>query len=128
MASASEIQKEKIKNGEITSFFDCLADILLKYSGGELVKSELFSKYFSSYMLCRYLSMRTTLLPYAEFLNFYQTSLTPEQLYKLAYSFVPKQKSGYIKYIKKLKKENEEAAENNINRCNNNMKLALFDI
>jgi hypothetical protein len=124
--TASELQKNKIRNGEITSFFDCLTDILLKYSGGELIHSADFKKHFSSFMLCRYLSMKESLIEYAEYLNLLQTTLTAEQMYLLAYKLIPKQKTSFIKYLKKPKKE-EEIEETFISEnINNNMKL--FDL
>jgi hypothetical protein len=124
--NAQEIQKNKIKNNEITSFFDCLADILLKYSGGALIHAEDFRKYFSPYMLCRYISMKEQLIPYAEYLNFFQTTLTYEEFYLLAYKLIPKQTSGYIKYIKKAKQSKEEKDEDKIN--SNNIDNILFNL
>lgn len=67
--NGQEFLKNKICTGEIETFFDCLADILLKYSNGELIKSEKFKKLFSPYMLCRYLSMKESLIEYAEYFN-----------------------------------------------------------
>jgi hypothetical protein len=124
--TASELLKNKIQSGDISSFFDCLSDILLKYSGGELRKSPEFKKHFSSYMLCRYLSMKESLLPYAEYLNNLQTILSSEQMYILAYNLIPKQKTGFIKYIKKNKKEDEKTDIFFNENINNNMKL--FDL
>ena len=86
------------------NIFDILGDILLK-KGGRLDEDPEFRKIFSGFMLCRYLSMRECLLKYAELLNRYQTSLEPEQLYRMAYNIVPKQKSAFIKYLKKAKKK-----------------------
>jgi hypothetical protein len=58
--------------------------------------------------------MSPNLLCIAEYLNKMQLVLSNEQFYHLAYELVPKQKSGYIKYIKKPKKEknNEKIKEN----------------
>ena len=86
------------------NFFDILSDILLKKSGGTLWKEENFKKLMSSYMLVRYLSMRSNLLIYAQILNKYQCTLTPKEMYLWAYNNIPKQKSGFIKYISKKKK------------------------
>ena len=83
--TASEILKLKIQNGEISSFFDCLTDILLKYSNEKILENQDFKKYFNSYMICRYISMKESLITYAENLNIVQNILTPEQFYKLAY-------------------------------------------
>lgn len=88
-----QLIKNRIQSGDIVNFFDCLTDILLKYSNGELIKSKDFKKHFSSYMLCRYISMKEDLIDYAEYLNLLQTKLTPEQLYILAYKLIPKQKT-----------------------------------
>lgn len=121
-----QLVKNRIQSGDIINFFDCLTDILLKYSGGELVKSKEFRKCFSSYMLCRYISMKESLIKYAEYLNIMQTKLTAEQLYILAYKLIPKQTSGYIKYIKSNKKE-EKNIEEKINN-NNDINTILFDI
>lgn len=92
-STASEMLKLRIQNGEINSFFDILTDILLKYSNGMLYKHPNFKKYFSSYMICRYLSMKESLITYAEYLDLIQNVLSSEQLYQLAYKLIPKQKS-----------------------------------
>lgn len=77
-------------------------------------------------MLCRYISMKESLIKYAEYLNIMQTKLTTEQLYILAYKIIPKQTSGYIRYIKSNKKE-QKTEEEKINN-NNNINSILFDI
>lgn len=124
--TASEILKLKIQNGEISSFFDCLTDILLKYSNEKILENQDFKKYFNSYMICRYISMKESLITYAENLNIVQNILTPEQFYKLAYKLIPKQRSGYIKYIKKNKKENESENREEIN--SSNVDSLLFEL
>jgi hypothetical protein len=124
--SAQELQKQKIQAGEISSFFDCLSDILLKFSGGNLVNAENFNKCFSPYMLCRYISMRPSLINYAEYLNNMQTVLTYKEFYLLAYHIIPKQKTGFIKYIKKAKSETEKNLDE-IN-SNNSISSILFDL
>ena len=127
MSTASEILKIKIQNGEITSFFDCLTDILLKYSNGNLTEARDFKKYFNSYMLCRYISMKPSLIVYAEYLNLIQNVLTSEQFYKLAYKLIPKQKNGYIKYIKKINKKTKmNLTDEEIN--SNNISSLLFEL
>lgn len=85
-------------------FFKVLGDILTKQSGGTLHEEPGFKSSMSSYMLARYLSMRDDLLIYARIINQYQMTLTDEQIYKWAYKNVPKQKTPYIKYLKKAKK------------------------
>ena len=124
--TAHELQKNKIQSGEISNFFDCLYDILMKCSGGNLIYTDLGKKYFSPFMLCRYISMKENLIAYAEYLNLMQTRLTPEQLYQLSYNLIPKQKSVYIKYLKKPGKKSEENSEEIIN--SNNMNSTIFDI
>lgn len=88
----------------MNSFFDILKDILLKESGGTLTEEPDFNKHMSSYMLVRYLSMRDSLLPYAQILNKFQCVLSQDRIYLWAYKNIPKQKSGFIKYISKKKK------------------------
>lgn len=100
-----DLLKLKFENKEISSFYDCLSDILLKISGGNLYKYPEFKKHFSNFMLCRYLSMHPTLISFAEYLNKIQLKLSQEQFYKLAYFIIPKQKNGYIRYIKKVSKD-----------------------
>jgi hypothetical protein len=126
--AAIDIQKERIKNGDIDSFFDCLADILLKFSGGTLHQTcQNFNKYFSPYMICRYISMKPQLIEFAEVLNQLQTVLSFEDFYKVAYSIIPQQRSGYIKYIKKLKAKEAVNNEEIINN-DNTIKSTLFDL
>lgn len=90
------------------NFFDVLQDILLKKSGGNLIESPIFKKSMSPFMLCRYLSMREDLMGYSVLLQRYLGVLTAEQVYRWAYDHVPKQKSGFIKYISKPKKEKKK--------------------
>jgi hypothetical protein len=76
--TAKELQENKIKSGEISNFFDCLYDILMKCSGGNLIYTDLGKKYFSAYMLCRYISMKPALINYAEYFNTLQTICSSE--------------------------------------------------
>lgn len=99
-----KLKQYKIEHLEIDNFFDCMSDILLKLTNGKLYKSNDFDKHFSPFMVCRYLSMSKRLLPYAEYLNTVQTILDKKCFYQLAYSLIPKQKSSFIRYIKKPKK------------------------
>ncbi len=98
------LKQYKIEHLEIDNFFDCMSDLLLKLSNGKLYKSNDFDKHFSPYMVCRYLSMNKNLLPYAEYLNTVQMILDKKCFYQLAYSLIPKQKTSFIRYIKKPKK------------------------
>ena len=86
------------------NFFDILGDILTKKSGGKLYEEPEFNKFMSNFMLVRYLSMRPALLPYAQILNKFQCTLSSTDIYRWAYNNIPKQSSGYIKYISKKKK------------------------
>lgn len=85
------------------NLFTILKDILVK-QGGELHKSEEFNKAFSPYMLVRYLSMKPELLPYSIAISrFMKVGLTNKTIYKWCYKNIPKQRSSYIKYMKKKK-------------------------
>ena len=86
--------------------YDFVSDILTKKSGGTLYKDPRF-KSFNSYMLCRYLSMKPHLIPFAEALLKYQSVLTDEQVYRWAYSVIPKQRSGFVTYMKPRKSKNK---------------------
>lgn len=119
--------KVKIQTGQIDNFFDILSDILLKISGGILYKNSKFNKVFSAYMLCRYISMKKELLEYAMILNQLQTIVSPERLYQIAYKIIPKQKYGYIPYIKK-NKEKIKKKEEEINIKDNQVKMSIFDL
>ncbi len=114
MDNRQQLKLYKIEHLEIDSFFDCMSDLLLKLTDGKLNKSIDFEKYFSPYMVCRYLSMNIKLLPYAEYLNTVQTTLTKNEFYSLAYYLIPKQKSAFIRYIKKNKKNKEETIKEEI--------------
>ena len=95
--------------------FCIMINILAKCSDN-LYEAEDFYKYFSPYVLCKYLSMREDLMPYGEYLStvFSTAKLTNLQFYKLAYQLIPKKKFLFIKYLKSQK---EEKIENN--RINN---------
>jgi hypothetical protein len=94
------------------NFFNILNDILTK-KNGNLHKEADFKKHASNYMLVRYLSMKDSLLPYAQILNKYQSVLNAEQMYLWAFKNIPRQNSGYIKYMskKKKKKKTEKKSE-----------------
>jgi hypothetical protein len=57
----------------------------------------------------------------------YSGILSAEQIYILAYNLIPKQKSGYIKYLKKQNKT-QEKNEENINSNNDELNINLFEI
>lgn len=79
-------------------------------------------------MLCRYLSMKESLIEYAEYFNILQGTLTNEQMYILAYKLIPKQSSGYIKYLKKNKQNDKEIIDENINSNNEEITINLFNL
>ena len=106
--NAKQLKLYKIEHLEIDSFFDCMSDLLLKLTNCKLYMSNDFDKYFSPYMVCRYLSMNKSLLSYAEYLNSVQTIIDKKRFYILAYSLIPKQKSSFIRYIKKPKKQTDD--------------------
>ncbi len=120
----NEELKLKFETQQIDSFFDCLADILLKMSNNTLHTFPDFKKHFSKVMICRYLSMKSDLLCYAEYLNKVQMVLSNEEFYHLAYAIIPKQNSAFIKYIKKKKKEKIEKEKIDISYTT----ISLFDI
>jgi len=90
------------------NFYEIMSDILMKKSGGNMWEDVNFRSSFSSFMLARYLSMREELMPYAQMINKFQSTLEPEQVYKWAYAAIPKQRNGFIKYIAKKKKTKED--------------------
>lgn len=89
--------------------YDIIDDILLKKSGGVLHTTEEFNKSMSVYMVCRYLSMKSTTIVYATLLNKYQSTLTPSQVYTWLYDIIPKQHSGFIPYLKRQAKPKPKA-------------------
>lgn len=101
-------QKDLKTSNEIEdpkNFFDILSDVLLKKSKKRLTETQTFKKHMSSFMLCRYLSMRDELLPYIAIMQKNVNVLSSEQFYKWCYDVIPKQKNGFIKYMSKPKKE-----------------------
>lgn len=120
--------KLKFESKEIESFFDCLSDILLKVSGGNLYTYNGFKKYFSKVMVCRYLSMKSSLIDYAEYLNKVQYNLSNEQFYILVYNLIPQQKTGYIKYIKKVKQKDIITSNKLKEDDKSSSTLSIFDL
>ena len=121
--------KMKLESNEFSAMFELVIDICMKYSG-QLYLSENFEKLFSPYILCRYISMRHSLIGYANILNQINSTskLTKKQVYIFAYNLIPKQSNSFIKYIKK--KEKKEKAPSIINNKNdaNDTKMNLFDL
>lgn len=121
--------KNKLESNEFSAMFELVIDICMKYSG-KLYLSENFEKIFSPYILCRYISMRSSLIEYANILNQINSTakLTKKQFYIFAYNLIPKQSNSFIKYIKK--KEKKEKSLSIINNKNdaNDTKMNLFDL
>lgn len=121
--------KVKITDGEISYMYEIVTDICMKYSGGIVCNFEDFEKVFSKYLLCRYISMKPAFIEYANYLNLIdsQDLLTNKQFYKLAYSLIPKQNNGFIRYLKKLGKKEAKDTELKINNLNSDTNQ-LYDI
>lgn len=133
MSYISEL-KTRIEVDNIKGFSDIYADILLKISGGTLYKSNMF-KSFMPYIFCRFLSMRPDLRTYAEMFNYLQTTLTPKQIYIMAYKYIPKQTNPYTAYIKKKKDEAKQEDIDNLDAKKTNqiinrdkVKLSIFEL
>ena len=134
MSYISEL-KTRIEVDNLKGFSDIYADILLKISGGTLWKSNQFNK-FMPYIFCRFLSMRPELRVYGEMFDYLQNTLTPKQMYLMAYKYIPQQKNPFTAYIKKKKKEEasdediEELAKNKSSqRINiNKTSLSIFEL
>lgn len=102
----------KLKNNDFDYMWELVTDILIKVSG-KLYLSNNFEKMFSPYILCRYISMKPSLIEYAMFLNNINSNsrLSKKQFYELAYELIPKQPNSFIKYIKKKERVKEEKPE-----------------
>jgi hypothetical protein len=118
----------KLKSNEFSAMWEVMLDILLKVSGKLHMNQEGFKKVFSPYLLCRFLSMREDLMCYADILSTISSNskLTNEQIYKLAYKLIPRQRNCFIKYIKKMKKEKADVTNEEINTIKE--KSSLFDL
>ena len=118
MTKADEL-KLRLESNEIIAMYEIVINILLKYSD-TLYLADNFNSLFTPYILCRYLSMKTSLMPYAEYLNTINSTskLSNVEFYKLAYALIPKQKNSFIKYIKKIEKKNSKDKDNIINNKN----------
>lgn len=92
------------------TIFDILKDVLTTKKGN-LHESPDFSKVYSNYMLARYLSMRSELIQYGQWLNQYGTVMSSENCYKFLVKMVPKSKVPYIQYLKSKKEVKEKEAE-----------------
>lgn len=110
--------------------FNIIINILTKCSDN-LYNADRFKESFSPFLLCRYLSMRSDLFPYAEYLlTVYSTSkLSNINFYKLAYRLIPKQNNTFIRYIKKQKSEKSLDDKEIINNNNNdNIRSNLMEL
>ena len=86
------------------TIFDILKDVLVTKSG-KLHEQSDFKKSWSSFMVVRYLSMDHKFIEYADIANKLQLTLSSKQMYLLLTKIIPKQRSSFIKYISKPKKE-----------------------
>lgn len=108
--------------------FEIIINILGKYSD-TLYKADKFNEKFSPFILCRYLSMRDDLFPYAEYCStvFSTSKLSNIELYKLIYGLIPKQKNMFIRYLKKNKSEKDLNKKEIINN-NNDIRSNLMEL
>ena len=122
--------KLKLESHEFSAMYELVADILQKVSGGNLHECDAFQKVCSPYLLCRYISMREDLIDYAHLLNVVNSNskLTNEQFYKFAYNLIPKQRNGYIKYIKKPEKKKSKQKEDENFELSFKQRTSLFDL
>lgn len=95
------MEKRK-KNAIFMTIFDILRDIVEVKSGKLDIDPE-FNKSWSNFMIARWLSMDGRFLDYANFVNRYQCTFNSIQMYHCLTKMIPKQKLGYVKYIKKSK-------------------------
>jgi hypothetical protein len=121
--------KMKLESNEFSAMFELVIDICMKYSG-QLYLSENFEKLFSPYILCRYISMRHSLIGYANILNQVNSTskLSKKQFYIFAYNLIPKQTNSFIKYIKKKEKKDKTPSIINNKNDANDTKMNLFDL
>ena len=124
-------KKNEIRNLQFVSMYDVNLDIMLKLSGGKLHLADNFSKVFSPFLLCRYISMNKRYIEHACTLNTISSSgvLSPEEFYKLAYRIMPESDEKFVaKYIKKdkdkkMKKDFEEISQKELE-----VKNCIFDL
>ncbi len=118
MTKSDEL-KLRLESNDVSAMYEIVINILLKYSDNLYLADE-FNSIFSPYILCRYLSMKKSLMPYAEYLNTINSTskLSNVEFYKLSYALIPKQKNSFIKYIKKAEKKNSKDKDNLINNKN----------
>ena len=84
------------------TIFDILKDIITDKTGKLSLEPE-FEREFNVYMICRYLSMRSSYIIYGEWINQYGTYLTKENQYRFLVKHVPYSKNSFIAYMKKKK-------------------------
>ena len=88
-------------------FYEIINGILLKNKPKSFFLNDPgFDKVMSGFMLARYISMHPKLLAHARVINHInKAGLSDIQMFHYAYDHIPKQKSGYIQYMKKTKKD-----------------------
>jgi len=111
-----------IESKQINSTFDVVRDVMLKISGN-LDEAPNFSKVFSAKTFVRTLSMDFKMIDFALLLDklYVSGALTPREIYKFAYSAIPKRTSYYCEYIKKQPQKNDVSAINNAD-------ITIFDL
>lgn len=121
--------KLRLESNEVLAMYEIVINVLAKYSD-DLFLADNFNTIFSPFIMCRYLSMKSDLLPYAEYLStVYSTSkLSNVEFYKLCYQLIPKQNNHFIKYIKKSGKNQASKKDNVKDEVINNNKINLMEL
>lgn len=84
------------------NLFDCLREIITTKKG-DLDDHPDFSRTWSTYMICRYLSMDPRFFEIAQIANRMQLHQTNQQMYRFLVKNIPQQRNSFIKYISKPK-------------------------
>jgi hypothetical protein len=92
------------------TIFDCLKEIITT-KRGDLCDHPDFNKTWSTFMVCRYLSMDSRFFDISQTANRMQGSLSNEQVYTFLVKHIPKQRSSYIKYITKPKAKKDSSLQ-----------------
>ena len=85
------------------TLFDILKDIITTKSGTLHTEPD-FKSVWSSYMVCRYLSMDSRFFPIAENFNKLYLTMTNKQAYLYLTKAIPQNRNSFIRYISKPKK------------------------
>ena len=87
--------------------FDVLKDVITEKTG-KLLEDPSFDKDFNSFMIARFLSMRSDLMIYGNWINQYGSSLTNENIYRFLLDNIPYSRNSFVHYIKKNPKKKKE--------------------